>query len=131
RETWSQFMRAQASSIIACDLFTVESIRLRTLHVLFFIDLHTRQVLLGGVTAGPANVTWCAQIARNLTDAREARTHPIRFHVDHYNTQRPHRGRDLHPPNGPPPVVPLSSAEGVARRDRLGGLLHEYYRKAA
>jgi transposase InsO family protein len=81
RETWSQFMRAQASSIIACDLFTVESIHLRTLHVLFFIDLHTRRVLIGGVTAGPANVTWCAQIARNLTDAREDRDTPIRFLV--------------------------------------------------
>ena len=36
RETWRQFMRTQASSIIACDLFTVESVRLKTLHVLFF-----------------------------------------------------------------------------------------------
>ena len=74
-------MRAQASSIIACDLFTVESIRLCTIHVLFFIDLHTRRVLIGGVTAGPANVTWCTQIARNLTDAREDRDSPIRFLV--------------------------------------------------
>jgi hypothetical protein len=39
RDTWRQFMRTQASSIIACDLFTVESIRLKTLHVLFFIEL--------------------------------------------------------------------------------------------
>jgi hypothetical protein len=34
-------MRSQASSIIACDLFTVESVKLTTLHVLFFIELHT------------------------------------------------------------------------------------------
>ena len=73
RETWRQFMRTQASSIIACDLFTVESLRLKTLHVLFFIDLHTRKVLLGGVTDGAANAAWCAQIARNLTEAREDR----------------------------------------------------------
>ncbi len=26
RDTWRQFMRSQASSIIACDLFTVESV---------------------------------------------------------------------------------------------------------
>jgi putative transposase len=32
RDTWRQFMRAQASSIFACDLFTVESIGLKTLH---------------------------------------------------------------------------------------------------
>jgi putative transposase len=34
RESWRQFMRTQASSIIARDLVTVESIRLKTLHVL-------------------------------------------------------------------------------------------------
>jgi hypothetical protein len=46
RDTWCQFMRNQAASIIECDLFTVETVRLKTLHVLFFIDLHTRKVLL-------------------------------------------------------------------------------------
>jgi putative transposase len=66
RETWRQFMRTQASPIIACGLFTVESVRLKTLHVLFFIDLHTRKVLIGGATAGAANAAWCSQIARNL-----------------------------------------------------------------
>ena len=81
RETWRQFMRAQASSIIACDLFTVESVRLKTLHVLFFIDLHTRKVLIGGVTDGAANAAWCAQIARNLTEAREGRDGPIHYLV--------------------------------------------------
>jgi hypothetical protein len=59
RDTWSKFMRTQAASIIACDLFTVETVRLKTLHVLFFIDLHTRRVLIGGVTDGATNVKWC------------------------------------------------------------------------
>jgi putative transposase len=77
RETWRQFMRTRASSIIACDLFTVESVRLKTLHLLFFIDLHTN-VLIGGVTDGAANAAWCAQIARNLTEAREGHDGPIR-----------------------------------------------------
>jgi putative transposase len=81
RETWRQFMRAQASSIIACDLFTVESVRLKTLHVLFFIDLQTRKVLIGGVTDGAANAAWCAQIARNLSEARESRTEQIKYLV--------------------------------------------------
>src|SRR5271168_1621796 len=30
RDTWRQFLRAQASSIVACDLFTVETIKLKT-----------------------------------------------------------------------------------------------------
>jgi transposase InsO family protein len=81
RETWRQFMRAQASSIIACDLFAVESVRLKTLHVLFFIDLHTRKVLIGGLTDGAANAVSCAQIAWNLTEAREGRQDPIDYLV--------------------------------------------------
>jgi len=80
RETWRQFMRTQPSSIIACDLFTVESIRLKTLHVVF-IDLRTRRALIGGVTEGPANLAWCTQIARNLSEAREDRSEAIRFLV--------------------------------------------------
>jgi transposase InsO family protein len=55
----------------------------------------------------------------------------LETYVDRYNHQRPHRGRDLHPPNGPPAPVPVSATGAVARRDRLGGLIHEYYRKAA
>ena len=81
RDTWCQFMRNQAASIIACDLFTLETVRLKTLHVLFFIDLHTRQVLIGGVTDGATNLSWCTQIARNLSEARELRETPIKFLV--------------------------------------------------
>jgi hypothetical protein len=74
-------MRNQAASIVACDLFTVETVRMKTLHVLFFIDLHTRRVLIGGVTDGATNVKWCTQIARNLSEARESRSTPLRFLV--------------------------------------------------
>ena len=81
RDTWRQFMRSQASSIIACDLLTVESVKLTTLHVLFFIELHTRRVLIGGVTDGAANLAWATQIARNLSETREDRAEPIRFLV--------------------------------------------------
>jgi putative transposase len=69
-------MRTQAASIVACDLFTVETASLKTLHVVFFIDLHTRRVLIGGVTDGATNVRWCTQIARNLSETRST---PLRF----------------------------------------------------
>jgi len=192
-------MRNQAASIIACDLFTVETVRLKTLHVLFFIDLHTRKVLLGGMTDGATNLSWCTQIARNLSEARESRDTPIKFlihdrdkrfgatfdevfkaegirilrtpcrapranayaerfvrtvrnecldrvfilnerhlrsvlttYVDHYNRERPHRGRALLPPEGRSNIQTLSpTRDTIARRDRLGGLIHEYYREAA
>jgi len=177
----------------------VETIGLKTLHVLFFIELHTRRVLIGGVIDGPANLSWTTQIARNLSEARETRTDPVRpivhdrdhrfgpsfdevfkaegleiirtpwrapranayaerwirtvrtectdhvmvlgaqhlhrllsTYVEHYNRQRPHRGLDPQTPEGGPLLKPLSpDPGGVARRDRLGGLIHEYHRAAA
>jgi putative transposase len=63
--TWAQFLRAQAEGIVACDFFTVETIRLRTLHVLFFIHLSSRRVVLAGVTANPDSA-WVTQQARNV-----------------------------------------------------------------
>jgi putative transposase len=64
--TWMQFLKAQAEGIVACDLFTVETIWLKTLHVLFFIQLSTRQVTVAGVTARP-DAAWVTQQARNAT----------------------------------------------------------------
>jgi putative transposase len=49
--SWSQFLRVQASSIIACDFLTVDTVWLRRLYVLFFIELGTRRVHFGGVTS--------------------------------------------------------------------------------
>jgi putative transposase len=48
--------------------------------------------------------------------------------VDHYNRHRPHRSLRLVPPVARrPPVTRAPTAVGqVHRRDRLGGLLHEY-----
>jgi putative transposase len=51
-------------------------------------------------------------------------------YVDHYNTQRPHRALKLVPPD-PPNPPPKESERAVRRRDRLGGLIHEYYQEAA
>jgi putative transposase len=191
-------LRNQAVSIVACDLFTVESIRMKTLHVLFFIDLHSRRVMIGGVTGEATNLRWCTQIARNLSEARESRSTPLRFlvhdrdkrfgamfdevfkaegveiirtpwrapranayaerfvrtvrtecvdwifilnerhlesvlktYVNHYNQERPHRGLDLRIPAGGLPVRQLDANGSIARRARLGGLIHEYHRKAA
>jgi len=65
RLAWGTFLRAQARGVLACDFFSVETIRLRTLHVLFFIELHTRRVVLAGCTDEPS-ASWVAQQARNL-----------------------------------------------------------------
>src|SRR6266545_4705657 len=48
--TWSEFLHHQAAGILACDFLTVETIRLKTLYVLVWIELRTRKVHLGGPT---------------------------------------------------------------------------------
>jgi putative transposase len=198
--TWRAFLRAQAAAIIATDFFTVETVCLKTLYVLFFIELHTRQVRLAGVTHRP-NGLWVVQRARELSmerpegmtmprflirdrdskftrvfddvfasDGTQVIKTPIRApnanafaerwvrtvrqecldwmliwgrrhlervlheYVRHYNDQRPHRSLALHPPRGIDiGVVPggVPAAVSVGRRDRLGGLVHEYYQVAA
>ncbi len=51
--TWSEFLRAQADGIIACDFFTVETAWLRTLYVLVVIELGSRRIFLSPATAHP------------------------------------------------------------------------------
>ena len=56
----------------------------------------------------------------------------LAIYVKHYNEKRPHRGLGLSPPGGSPPFRVLSSEPSeIKRRDLLGGVIHEYYRKAA
>jgi len=76
--TWTQFLRSQAAGILATDFFTVETIGLKTLYVLFFIELSTRRVRLAGVTEHPDSA-WVTQQARNL--AIEERLSGVRFLV--------------------------------------------------
>jgi putative transposase len=64
--TWREFLRAQATGIIATDFFTVATVRLKTLYILFFIELGTRRVRLGGVTDHPSG-RWMVQRAREFS----------------------------------------------------------------
>ncbi len=56
----------------------------------------------------------------------------VDVYAEHYNRHRPHRSLDQRPPLAkPPPIdVPPSNVllqlDRLRRRDRLGGLLHEY-----
>src|SRR5918996_3436760 len=63
--TWSTFLRSQAGAILALDFFTVETVLLQTLCVLFAIHIATRRVTILGVTRNPDSA-WVTQQARNL-----------------------------------------------------------------
>jgi hypothetical protein len=191
--SWRAFLRAHAAGVLACDFFTVETVRLQTLFVLFFIELQTRRVFVAGCTEHPS-AAWVTQQARQLAwhwdeDARRpallihdrdakfpaafdavfraenvrvVRT-PVRAprairvaerwvgtvrrecldwllilgprhleqvlgeYIGHYNAARPHRAIELRAPLAHRHLGwPTRPAEEVVRRDRLGGLIHEY-----
>lgn len=62
---WRTFLSHYADQMLACDFFTVETIRLHTLYVLVFIELGTRRVHLAGCTVHPTSA-WVTQQARNI-----------------------------------------------------------------
>jgi putative transposase len=76
--TWTEFLRAQADGIIACDFFSVETAWLRTLYVLAFIELGSRRIHLSPATAHP-NSAWVTQQARNLVMDLDGHSPAIRF----------------------------------------------------
>jgi transposase InsO family protein len=53
----------------------------------------------------------------------------LREYIEHYNTHRPHRSLQQHPPAGSTPP-PRGATLRPLRRDRLGGLVHEYLQVA-
>ena len=195
RTGWYEFLSIQAKTILACDFFTVETLFLKRIYVLFFIEVATRRVHLAGCTANP-NGEWVTQQARNLFVGQElpelnflirdrdskfsgpfdeifrtegfrvvktpyrapranafaerwvktARNecldhlfilgprhlrHVMQVFVEHYNRQRPHRSLHQEPPLPDEPRAGSGADPGIKRRDRLGGLLHEYYAEAA
>ena len=64
--------------MLAVDFFTVETISLQRLYVLFLIELESRRVHLAGCTTNPSRA-WVTQQARQLTWGLAERSRPVRF----------------------------------------------------
>jgi hypothetical protein len=71
KTTWKEFLKRHWDQVVASDFFTIEvwtASGLERFFVLFFMELSTRRVQIGGI-ADHANGLWMVQIARNLTDS--------------------------------------------------------------
>jgi transposase InsO family protein len=76
--TWRQFLYAQAAGILAVDFLHVDTVLLKRVYVLVFIEHGTRLMHLGGVTAHPTG-KWTVQQARNLALSLDERFEDIKF----------------------------------------------------
>jgi transposase InsO family protein len=76
--TWRQFLHAQAAGILAVDFLHVDTVLLKRIYVLVFIEHGTRRMHLGGVTAHPTG-DWTVQQARNLALTLGEQFGDIRF----------------------------------------------------
>jgi putative transposase len=80
---------------------------------------------------------WVGTVRRDCLDwllisSRRQLERVLRIYVDHYKTHRPHRALGLAPPLPGPRVRLVGSGppDQLQRRDRLGGLIHEFARAA-
>jgi putative transposase len=102
------------------------------------------QIITTPIQAPNANAFaewWVRTVRRECLDwmliwGRRHLERVLNEYVRHYNDERPHRGLELRPPSSvDSESTPTSSVVAVAgrvqRRDRLGGLVHEYYQVTA
>jgi putative transposase len=78
RSKESEFLRTHAHGIPACDFLTVETAFLRTLYVLFFIEVGSRRLHITAATRNPDGA-FATQQARNLCFRLDEREEPMRF----------------------------------------------------
>ena len=76
--TWREFLSAQSELIVACDFFSVDTVLLRRLYVLIFVEHGSRRLHVAGVTANPT-AEWVVQQARNLAVRIEQRLESLAF----------------------------------------------------
>lgn len=84
--TWSEFLRAQAESMLATDFFHVDTVGGRRFYALFVIEIDRRVVHLLGITTNP-NGVWVTQMARNLVFELTEAKRTIRFLIRDRDTK--------------------------------------------
>jgi putative transposase len=64
--------------MLACDFFTLDTVLLRRLYVVFFIEIDTPRIYLIAITANPVG-EWVTRQAGNLSFALAEQAHPRKF----------------------------------------------------
>lgn len=79
--SWKAFLKAQATAIVVSDFFAVDTVFLRRLYVLLYMELATRRIVWFAITDRP-DAAWVVQQSRNLVWKLEGSS--IRFVIhDH------------------------------------------------
>ncbi len=81
--SWRTFLDQYTEQMLACDVFTVETVWLKTFYVLFCIELDSRRGHVAGCTARPT-AAWVMQQARQLSWAIQDGTVPVHFLIHDY-----------------------------------------------
>jgi putative transposase len=76
--SWRSFLRQHGTTILACDFFTVDTVWLRRLYVLFFVSIGTRRIEYVACTRNP-DTAWTVQQARTLLMDLDDRSQLPRF----------------------------------------------------
>jgi len=84
--TWKSFLNHYKDQILACDFFTIETIRLQTIYVLFFVEIGTRRIHFAGCTTKP-NAAWVTQQARQLIWDLDNTPQSFRFLIHDHDTK--------------------------------------------
>jgi len=83
---WVEFLRARAGGMVAIDFFTVDTVSLSRVYVLFLIEVETRRVHLLGISGHPTGL-WVTQVARNLLMEFDEQANRFRFLVRDRDTK--------------------------------------------
>jgi putative transposase len=84
--SWKHLMQHYKAQIVACDFFTVETLLLKTMYALFFIELGSRRVHVAGCTTQPTSA-WLTQQARQIAWNLEGHIPAVRLLIHDRDTK--------------------------------------------